>query len=85
MESFWHSFYFLFNKIWETYGCNVFISTSDITTHQGCEGLLVESVTHGEIGGIFNLAAVLHDGILENQSADKFYESFAPRSCHTLS
>lgn len=33
----------------------------------------------GEIGGIFNLAAVLTDGILSNQTPAKFSECFAPK------
>lgn len=39
----------------------------------------MESLTHGAIGGIFNLAVLLRDGILENQSCDKFFESFGPK------
>lgn len=55
------------------------ISTADITTHQGCKNLIVESLTHGAVGGIFNLAVLLRDSILENQSCDKYFESFGPK------
>lgn len=55
------------------------ISTADITTYQGCKNLIVESLAHGGIGGIFNLAAVLHDSGLELQTVDKFFESFRPK------
>lgn len=38
-----------------------------------------QSLTHGAVGGIFNLAVLLHDSILENQSVDKFHEAFGPK------
>lgn len=57
----------------------MFINTADITTHEGCKNLIVESLAHGPIGGIFNLAVLLHDNILENQNAEKFFESFGPK------
>lgn len=66
-------------RTWESYGCKTFISTADITTPQGCKTLLAESLTHGQIGGIFNLAVLLRDGIFENQTKEKFIESFAPK------
>lgn len=37
-------------------------------------------MTHGQIGGIFNLAAVLRDSILENQTVDKFQECVGPKA-----
>lgn len=55
------------------------INTADITTYEGCKSLLVESLAHGAIGGIFNLAVMLHDNVLENQSVDNFLESFGPK------
>lgn len=70
-------------KLWESYGCKVIISTADITTYQGCKSLLVDSLAHGQIGGIFNLAAVLRDSILENQNVSKFQECVAPKAAAT--
>lgn len=66
--------------MWESYGCKVLVNTADVTTYQGCKNLLIESLTQGQIGGIFNLAAVLRDSIFENQSIDKFKESLAPKA-----
>lgn len=66
-------------RTWESYGCKVVINTADITTQQGCKQLLVDSLAHGAIGGIFNLAVLLRDGIFENQAKDKFIESFGPK------
>lgn len=56
------------------------MSTEDISTHQGAKKLLVESLTYGQIGGIFNLAAVLRDAILQNQSAEMFQECLGPKA-----
>lgn len=66
-------------RIWESYGCKVVINTADITTHQGCKNLLIESLKHGPVGGIFNLAVLLRDSILENQTCEKYFESFGSK------
>lgn len=71
------------NRLWESYGCKVLINTADIGTYQGCKNVLVESLGIGQIGGIFNLAAVLRDSIFDNQSIDKFQESIAPKATAT--
>lgn len=70
-------------SLWESYGCNVIVNTADISTYQGCKTLLVESLAHGQIGGIFNLAAVLRDSIFDNQSVEKFHESIGPKATAT--
>lgn len=56
------------------------ISVSDITTRDGCEKLFIEAMALGQIGGIFNLAVSLQDGILENQTYDKFIKCMAPKA-----
>lgn len=66
-------------RTWESHGCKVIINIADIATYQGCRDLIVESLAHGAIGGIFNLAAVLHNNVLESQSVDSFLESFGPK------
>lgn len=45
--------------------------------------LLVESLSHGQVGGIFNLAVLLRDSIFENQTEEKFIECFAPKALAT--
>lgn len=47
---------------------------------EGCKELLINSLTHGQIGGIFNLAVLLQDSIFENQSTEKFKECFEPKA-----
>ncbi len=61
----------------------ILISTSDITTKSGCEELLNDSMKLGPIGGIFNLAVQLLDGILENQTATSFAQCLAPKALAT--
>lgn len=41
--------------------------------------LLFNLLFFGAVGGIFNLAVVLRDSILENQTVETFAESFAPK------
>lgn len=65
------------------YKAEVFVSTANIATHSGCEQLLNEAMKLGPVGGIFNLAVVLRDAILENQTVDKFLESLGPKAIAT--
>lgn len=53
-------------------GVKYLISTTDISTAQGAAQLLKEAATLGPVGGIFNLAMVLSDGFIENQTAESF-------------
>ncbi|XP_075147103.1 fatty acid synthase 3 [Haematobia irritans] len=66
--------------LWKSYGCEISVSTSDITTMDGCAKLLEEANKVGPVGGIFNLAVVLRDAIFENQTKDMFVESFGPKA-----
>lgn len=59
------------------------ISTSDVTTKKGCEELIKEATSLGPVGGIFNLAVALRDGLFENQNAKLFRESFDPKATAT--
>lgn len=70
-------------SVWETYGAQVLVNTDDITTRAGCERLFKAALTLGPIGGIFNLAVLLRDSILENQTVDKFVECMAPKALAT--
>lgn len=59
------------------------ISTADITTKDGCQKLIDEASDLGPVAGIFNLAVVLQDAILENQTEEKFKISFGPKALAT--
>ncbi|XP_023309306.2 fatty acid synthase [Lucilia cuprina] len=69
--------------LWKTYGCSIKVSTSDITSYEGCKKLLQEAEEMAPVGGIFNLAVVLHDGIFTNLTKESFMESFAPKAIAT--
>ncbi|KMQ91967.1 fatty acid synthase [Lasius niger] len=56
---------------WRENGIKVVISTADVTTPLGAKHLIEESNRLAPVGGIFNLAVVLHDALFENlQVAD---------------
>lgn len=59
-------------KTWKNYGVEIKISNSDVTTLKGCESLLEEALELGPVEGVFNLAVVLKDALLENQSVENF-------------
>ena len=67
-------------RIWKSYGVDVRVTTVDVTTKKGCEELLVNAVKIGSVGGIFNLAVALRDGIFDNQTSQMFIESLAPKA-----
>ncbi|XP_053695707.1 fatty acid synthase-like [Sabethes cyaneus] len=67
-------------KLWESYGVRLAISTEDITTREGCYSLLREANKLGIVTAIYNLAVQLRDGILENQTTEKFYECLGPKA-----
>ncbi|XP_053693616.1 fatty acid synthase [Sabethes cyaneus] len=70
-------------KIWEQYGVKIIINTENIATRKGCEALLVAANKLGPVGGIYNLAVLLRDGIFENQTVEKFAESMGPKALAT--
>ncbi|XP_060535886.1 fatty acid synthase [Cylas formicarius] len=53
---------------WKEKGVRVLVSTADATTDKGAKRLLEESNELGPVGGIFNLAAVLRDKMMKNQT-----------------
>lgn len=59
------------------------ISSADITTKAGCEQLIQEAAELGPVAGVFNLAVVLQDSILENQTEEKFAASLGPKAVAT--
>ena len=53
-------------------GVNVLVSTNTSTTYNSAAALIEEASSLGPVGGIFNLAMVLKDAILENQTVESF-------------
>lgn len=70
-------------RIWEAYDTKVVVNTDNIATRAGCERLFKAALQLGPIGGIFNLAVILRDAILENQTVEKFVESVLPKATAT--
>ncbi|KAG5883957.1 hypothetical protein JTB14_031782 [Gonioctena quinquepunctata] len=70
-------------KFWRNHGVVVLISTTNVTQKDGCVQLIEEANKIGHIGGIFNLAAVLQDAILENQNAAMYETSLKPKAYAT--
>lgn len=64
---------------WKERGVIIAIDTNDVTTVKGAESLLRDSNKIGPVGGIFNLAAVLRDGLLEDQTESEFSQVCVPK------
>lgn len=64
---------------WRESGVKVLISTADATTDKGARRLLTEASQLGPVGAVINLAAVLRDAFLENQSEADFKTVAKPK------
>ncbi|PSN28987.1 Fatty acid synthase [Blattella germanica] len=64
---------------WREMGINVFVSTADATDEKGAQQLIKEATKLGPVGGIFNLAVVLRDAFLENQTEADFKTVCLPK------
>lgn len=64
---------------WRELGVNVVVSTADATTEKGAKRLLQEANELGPVGGIFNLAVVLRDAMMENQTEADFKTVAKPK------
>ncbi|XP_030061052.1 fatty acid synthase [Microcaecilia unicolor] len=64
---------------WQEMGVQVLISTHDVGSLEETRSLVKEASQLGPVGGIFNLAMVLRDAMLENQSPELFQEVNKPK------
>ncbi|NXD84156.1 FAS synthase, partial [Halcyon senegalensis] len=69
---------------WKALGIEVLVSTSDVGTLEGTQLLIEEALKLGPVGGVFNLAMVLRDGMIENQTTESFWEVNKPKYSGTL-
>ncbi|XP_046888952.1 fatty acid synthase isoform X1 [Hypomesus transpacificus] len=69
---------------WQGRGVQVLVSTSDVSTLEGAERLVNEACRLGPVGGVFNLAMVLKDGMLENLDPQMFLDVNKPKYNGTL-
>ncbi|KAM3842210.1 fatty acid synthase-like, partial [Diretmus argenteus] len=69
---------------WQNEGVEVLVSTSDVTTLEGTERLIAEARRLGPVGGVFHLAMVLKDGMLENLTPQLFTDVNKPKYDGTI-
>ncbi|XP_056152912.1 fatty acid synthase [Lampris incognitus] len=69
---------------WQSQGVQVLVSTSDVSTMEGAERLICEASRLGPVGGVFQLAMVLKDGMLENLTPQLFIEVNKPKYDGTI-
>ena len=68
-------------RLWKSYGINVLIIKNiDVADLKDCEYLLKTAEKEAPVDAIFNLGVVLRDGILKNQTAETFVESFQSKA-----
>ncbi|KAL1414012.1 hypothetical protein MTO96_030752 [Rhipicephalus appendiculatus] len=64
---------------WRELGATVHVSSDDVTTKEGARKIMETAGTMGPVGGIFNLAMVLRDALIENQSAEMYMDVCKPK------
>ncbi|XP_051888628.1 fatty acid synthase [Pristis pectinata] len=69
---------------WKELGIEVLVSTSDVCSLEGTQRLIAEASGLGPVGGIFHLAMVLKDGLLENLTPDLFKAVNQPKYDGTI-
>ncbi|KAM4664019.1 fatty acid synthase [Discoglossus pictus] len=69
---------------WKEMGIKVLVSTKDVASLGGTRQLIEEASQLGPVGGIFNLAMVLKDAMIENLSTKMFQDVNKPKYDGTL-
>ncbi|MCQ7632684.1 SDR family NAD(P)-dependent oxidoreductase, partial [Salmonella enterica] len=69
---------------WRRQGVQVLVSTSNAGSLDGARALVAEASRLGPVGGVFNLAMVLRDAMLENQTPELFQDVNKPKYSGTL-
>lgn len=69
---------------WKEMGVDVLVSTSDVCSMEGTQDLIAEASALAPVGGIFHLAMVLKDGLLENLTPDLFQAVNRPKYDGTI-
>ncbi|RLU17245.1 hypothetical protein DMN91_011314 [Ooceraea biroi] len=65
---------------WRENGVRVVISTADATATAGAERLIEESNRLAPVGGIFNLAVILRDTLIENMKEEDLKTVISPKA-----
>uniref|UniRef100_A0A8P4GFA7 Fatty acid synthase n=1 Tax=Dicentrarchus labrax TaxID=13489 RepID=A0A8P4GFA7_DICLA len=69
---------------WQSQDVEVLVSTNDVSTLEGTEQLVAEARAMGPVGGVFHLAMVLKDGMLENLTPQLFLDVNKPKYDGTI-
>lgn len=64
---------------WRRQGVQLLVSTRDASSLEGARALVAEAAQLGPVGGVFNLAMVLRDAMLENQTPELFLDVSKPK------
>lgn len=64
---------------WRTRGVNVQVSREDSVSVESATNLVKTANAFGPVGGVFNLAMVLHDALLENLTPEDFEKVCEPK------
>ncbi|KAL3221900.1 hypothetical protein MRX96_029108 [Rhipicephalus microplus] len=64
---------------WRERGATVLVSSDDISTEEGVRKIMETATSMGPVGGIFNLAMVLRDALIENQTAEMYMDVCKPK------
>ncbi|OAD57941.1 Fatty acid synthase [Eufriesea mexicana] len=76
-----HGYQKLRTEIWKSYGVKVLIiSGVDTSKTEDCEFILRSAEKQASVDGIFNLAALLKDCLMVNQTVESFQESMKPKA-----
>ena len=60
-------------------GDGLVLSKTDVTTLAGAQQLIKEAAALGPVGGVFNLAMVLRDAMIQDQTSTTYAECCAPK------
>ncbi|KAL6094787.1 fasn [Pungitius sinensis] len=69
---------------WQSRDVEVLVSTNDVSTLEGTQRLITEASSLGPVGGVFHLAMVLKDGMLENLTPQLFLDVNKPKYDGTI-
>ncbi|ELU07161.1 hypothetical protein CAPTEDRAFT_216526 [Capitella teleta] len=69
---------------WRNQGVNVTVCTSNVLERHGAEDVIKRAQSLGPVGGIFNMAMVLKDGLMKNQTVDNFVKVAEPKVIATI-
>ncbi|KAH6920010.1 hypothetical protein HPB50_029002 [Hyalomma asiaticum] len=68
---------------WHRIGAEVRVSRTDVSSEDGVHQIVQRATAMGPVGGIFNLAMVLRDALIENQTAEMYEAAWKPKACGT--